>query len=134
MTQSASKKTANGSHGNEPIVEHLYEIIDSKIQFIEYRTNEFLNAYLNEEAAGEPVSDYDVDNMHGISISSSDNEYIFSQIEMSSKSIHRLLQFKSVLTQQNALLILELLTDNKYMDCTDFQIHEIMVTLPSTPV
>lgn len=123
MAQNVSSTIAHGSIGNEPIVDNLYSIIESKIQFIEYRTNEMLQAYLNERSYAHRVSDYDDTGLPGMSMTGSVNDFVFRQIEVSSRSIHRLLHFKSVLTIQNALAILELLTDDRYLNCPDDQMH-----------
>lgn len=126
MAKNVSSTIGNGSNGIGPIVENLYSIIESKIQFIEYRTNEMLNAYLEADEKAHQVSDYENPGIQEMSFTGSVNDFVFSQIETSSRSIHRLLQFKSVLSSQNALAILDLLTDDKYLVCSESQLLKML--------
>jgi hypothetical protein len=126
MAKNVSSTIGNGSNGIGPIVENLYSIIESKIQFIEYRTNEMLNAYLEADEKAHQVSDYESPGIQEMSFTGSVNDFVFSQIETSSRSIHRLLQFKSALSSQNALAILDLLTDDKYLVCSESQLLKML--------
>lgn len=123
---SSAFKHAYSSNGNEPILNHLYGIIDSKIKFIEYRTNEMLHNMMADDQSGHPSSDSEIGSTPGFSLSYSDNEKVFTYIERTSKLISRLLRFRSVLSYTNAIAILDLLTDDKFMNVNDGQLLELL--------
>ncbi len=106
----------------ESIIDFVYNIIDSKIQYLNHQTKGIIEPgtidNISEDTAiGEANSD---------SFSLEEAEKLFLQFEVQSKQIKRLLYLRKLLTCQNSIIALALLTDNILFE---FEEHEIAYIL-----
>ena len=108
------------SHRNSatPIMEQVYSIIDSKIQYVDYLTNQAIQPFLhNFKLQNLPNGKIDVD--PNDRMVTSVNPSFLMQIEKNSKTKKLLLVVRRKLCFHNASMIFDLLTDNKYLNYTE---------------
>ena len=108
----------------ESLIDFVYNIIDSKIQYLNYQTKGITqpittNNTSDDSTIGEANSD---------SFSLEEAEKLFLQFEVQSKQIKRLLLLRKLLNCQNSIVALALLTDNVLFE---FEEHEITYILES---
>ena len=106
----------------ESLIDFVYNIIDSKIQYLNYQTKGITkpiisDSILDNSIVGEANSD---------SFSLEEAEKLFLQFEVQSKQIKRLLLIRKLLNCQNSIVALALLTDNILFE---FEEHEIAYIL-----
>ena len=94
---------------NDSVIENIYGIIDSKIQYLDHQTNGLVRPLiqpptLDTQVVGESKSDS--------SFLLEDAEKMFSHFELQSKRKKILLCLRTLLDSDNALLALALLSDN----------------------
>jgi hypothetical protein len=124
-------KTTNFSNSWEesmPVLEYVYGIINSKIDFIELKTRKLLDKYRTKDATtGHHKSDtYQfIPSMSDLSVHTSDTEQIFKYLETLSRSIYLLEQIKLALSDYNAYSVVELLNDDKYLTVNELEIANL---------
>ncbi len=106
----------------ESIIDFVYNIIDSKIQYLNYQTKGIavplsLDDAEQDTVQGEANSD---------SFSLEEVEKIFLQFEVQSKQKKHLLYFRRLLNPKNASIALALLSDNILFEFTEQEIASIM--------
>lgn len=106
----------------ESIIDFVYNIIDSKIQYLNYQTKGItvplnLDNSKQDNAQGEANSD---------SFSLEEVEKIFLQFEVQSKQKKHLLYFRRLLNTENATVALALLSDNVLFEFSEQEIAYIM--------
>ena len=111
-----------------PILEYVYGIIDSKIDFNELKTRRILDQFRSIEEKGMHVSDanYGIPSMSDLSIDNTENEQLFVHLESLSRSIYLLEQMKISLNEDNAFAVMQLLNDDNYLKINDIQFGEIL--------
>jgi len=90
------------------IVENIYSIIDSKIQYLDYQTRELLRPLLGEFTQPDQKSN----SKKGLKDLKSEEQW-FLAFEKYSKVKKTLLLLRNYLNQENALLVLSLLADDQ---------------------
>lgn len=112
------------------IIDHVYSIINSKIDFIELKTRKLLNNFRTENAKGSHKSDSDsefhIPSMSDLYVDKADNENLFSHLENLSRSIYLLEQLKLSLTTDNVCSIIDLLNDDKYLSVNNLQMQNVL--------
>lgn len=96
---------------NASVVENIYSIIDSKIQYLDYRTKELVRPLL-----GDPTQKF----KEGLPLNESPEtlkikEQWFLAFEKYSRAKKILLLLRNYLDKENALLILSLLADDQLL-------------------
>lgn len=112
-------------HNTDSVIENIYGIIDSKIQYLDHQTKGIVRPLIKETSqedslAGEAKSDSFMP-LEAV-------EKMFIQFEQQSKRKKLLLQLKTLLNSNNALLVLALLSDNTIYE---FDEQEILYILNS---
>ena len=98
-------------NNNAPIIEQVYGIIDSKIQYIDYLTNQAIQPFLNNFKV-QNLSNGRIDIDPNDRMVTSVNPSFLMQIEKNSKTKKLLLVVRRKLCLHNANMIFELLTDD----------------------
>lgn len=111
-----------------PILEDVYSIINSKIDFVELKTRKLLNNFRTDNAKGSHISDseFHVPSMSDLNVDIADNENLFTHLENLSRSIYLLEQLKISLTKENVFTVIELLDDDNYLTVNNLQIQNIL--------
>jgi hypothetical protein len=111
------------------VLNYVYGIIDSKINFIELKTRQLLDRFRTSDAV-EPTHVADeqtpIPSIPELHVDKYTNEQLFTHFEELSRSIYLLEQMKLSLNEDNAVSIIQLLDDDKYMNISDNQIKEIL--------
>jgi len=105
------------------MVEHVYGIIDSKLQFLDYQIKETI-----KNQFGELPNEIGERNFLAPNISSSldTNHKLLDTIEAYSKNLRLLLLMRTTLTYLSAETAFYLLTSERYLDFTESQLTVIM--------
>lgn len=93
------------------IVENIYSIIDSKIQYLDYQTRELIRPLTGENTQKDQVS---VSKKGPIDLKN--EEQWFLAFEKYSKIKKALLLLRNYLNKENAFLVLSLLADNQLIN------------------
>ncbi|MEL6635545.1 MAG: hypothetical protein AAFW73_01165 [Bacteroidota bacterium] len=109
------------------LIDRVYEIIDSKIQYIDYQTELVTSSFVDINTLGiDPARDTIG---RGASITRSimaNNRRILEKISEFSATTKLLLVLRAELDHANAPAILELLTDNKFIQLTDQELQALL--------
>ncbi len=121
-------KTAPDNLSNPlELIDRIYEIIDSKIQYIDYQTEMVTSSFIDINTLGIDPSRDAIG--RGASITQSimaNNRRILEKISEFSATTKLLLVLRSELEGTNAPVILELLTDNKFIQLTDQELQQLI--------
>ncbi len=103
--------------------EHALKVIDSKIQFLDHQTKGIVRPLLSEtsnaeEQVGEAKSDSPL-SLQAV-------EQLFLHFEKHSRRKKLLLHLRTLLNNDNAMLVLELLTDDQLFVFSEEEIHYIL--------
>jgi hypothetical protein len=115
----------------KPILHYVYEIIDSKIDFMELKTRKLLDKFRpkapeNQKASHRSDDSSDLPSMSDLTIDKVENENLFVHFEQMSRSIYLLEKMKMSVREENAFSVMELLNDDKYLTVNDLQMTEIL--------
>lgn len=123
---SSIKYTPKSLNDHKNFVEHILSIIDTKLQFIEYRTNAFIKSYVKSPYNLSNLNDsYDMLSLD-LRLSPTDNEKIFNQIEEYSKTTRLLLIMRKKLCGKNASIIYNLLSQDEYLNSEYLEIELVL--------
>jgi hypothetical protein len=103
-----------------PIVEYIYGIIDSKIDFMELKSRKLLENLDTNKNFGSHQSDNDYAKPsapNGTIV-----EPLFAKVENISRSMYLLEKIKLSLRHENAFSVISLLENDKYLSLNDDQI------------
>ena len=141
MNGLTTSATFNGSWGVEqkPLRVFLYEIIDSKIDFIELKTRKLLDRFRRKDAVTQAEmhhrtdadNNYALPSMANILTTNVENEQLFEHLENLSRSLCILEHMKFSLREENARSVMELLDDDKFLKFNDSQIEQVLNYLPA---
>jgi hypothetical protein len=115
----------------KPILHYVYEIIDSKIDFMELKTRKLLDKFRPKTpetptASHRSDDNSDLPSMSDLTIDKVENENLFVHFEQMSRSIYLLEKMKMSVREENAFSVMELLNDDKYLTVNDLQMTEIL--------
>jgi hypothetical protein len=115
----------------KPVLHYVYEIIDSKIDFMELKTRKLLDKFRPKPTETQTASHRSDDNsdlpsMSDLTIDKVENENLFVHFELMSRSIYLLEKMKMSVREENAFSVMELLNDDKYLTVNDLQMTEIL--------
>ena len=105
------------------MVEHVYGIIDSKIQFLDFKIKEMVKVKLGK-LPNEILEDENFLPAHFEDLP--ENDRILDTIEAYSRNISLLLLMRTTLSCLSAETAFFLLTNDKYLDFTDKQLRTIL--------
>ena len=108
------------------VFESIYGIVDSKMMFVEYQTQKLLNWLSPVHSIGDNVSDTESPVFGAQRATIVENDLMFERIENLSRSIYWLEQFKLSLRPDNALEIMDLLENDKFMTVSEPEMEEIL--------
>ena len=108
------------------LLESVYAIIDSRIQYLEYQNNKLLKSYLGEreQVGREDLLTPDLGTESQFLVNNF--EELLNHLAISSKSVKLLLLLRNYLLKDNAGLILELLTNNKYLKLSEEKLSRML--------
>lgn len=101
--------------------EHVYGIIDSKIQFLDFQIKEMIKTKLGKSSQEFMIQEecfHSPDNLM--------DDKILDFLEAYSRNISLLLLMRTTLTYLSAETAFHLLTNDKYMDFTENQLRTIL--------
>ena len=104
------------------MVEHVYGIIDSKIQFLDFQIKEMIKTKLGKTPQEIMIQE-------GYLPSNDDftkNDEILDSLEAYSRNISLLLLMRTTLTYLSAETTFHLLTNDKYMDFSEIQLRTVL--------
>lgn len=106
------------------MVEHVYGIIDSKLQFLDYQIKSTIKNQFGELPAEIEERDFLAPKIaHSLD---DDNDRILDTIEAYSKNLRLLLLMRTTLSYLSAETAFYLLTSERYLDFTEEQLAAIM--------
>ena len=105
LKHTTKNNTYEGIKGELPVVEHLYGVIDSRIQILDKKIREKFGHVTNPSPSEKTVLS-DVDEMNWVF---SNHEYFLSYLEEYSKTVNRLLLLRTHANKHNIQLMLYLL-------------------------
>jgi len=105
------------------MVEHVYGIIDSKLQFLDYQIKETIKNQFGELPNEIGERDFLAPN---VSCSLDANHRLLDMIEAYSKNLRLLLLMRTTLTYLSAETAFYLLTSERYLDFSEEQLTIIM--------
>jgi hypothetical protein len=103
-----------------PIVEYIYGIIDSKIDFMELKSRKLLENLNTSKGFGSHQSDSDF--ARPSTATGSITETLFDKVENLSRSMYLLEKIKMSLKHENAFNVISLLENDKYLALNDDQL------------
>ena len=118
------KFTPESLHNNDAFVEHLLSIIDTKLQYVEYRTSKVIKTMV--KVPNGQSDDFLMDDDFQIE-EAIENSEVFNQIEEYSRTTSLLLLMRTNLSGKNASLIYDLLSDDKFMKFNDIDLEKKLV-------
>ena len=126
MSQENTRK--NHISNKAELIEHLYGIIDSKIQYMDYQTQIITSSFIDIDLLHHHPNTNGLN--HGKMVMTSimaNNERILLKISEFSATTKLLLILRLHLNAFNALFILDLLTDNQYTQYTDEELTRVLI-------
>jgi len=110
-------------NNTDSVIENIYGIIDSKIQYLDHQTKVIVRPLIKDKALEDTVvGEAKSDSFMPLEA----EEKMFLQFEQQSKRKKLLLRLKMLLNSNNALLVLALLSDNNIYE---FDEQEILFIL-----
>lgn len=122
---SSTKPFLSNTNEQVPIIEQVYGIIDSKIQYADYLTQLAIQPFLDRETLQGGAS-FNHKNAPIKYSSGHVGGAFLIQIERTSKTKRLLLLIRSKLCIQNAQIGFDLLTDDRYLNYTDKALTRLM--------
>ncbi|MEM1319863.1 MAG: hypothetical protein AAGG75_06370 [Bacteroidota bacterium] len=99
---------------NQPLIEQIYGIIDTKIQYIDYQTNRMVNNLIGFDINDVPEPDQEVAGFDNADNAHTNCDSFLTQLEQHSKTKRLLLLMRSYLSELNARIIFELLSNDQF--------------------
>ncbi|MEL6865968.1 MAG: hypothetical protein AAFP19_16195 [Bacteroidota bacterium] len=111
-----------------PIVENIYGIIDTKIQYIDYQTNQIVSTITGVDFQRVQKPDIEVGMLNDFNFAHNGGDSFITLMAEYSKSKALLLLMRTELDQKNAQAVLDLLTDNKFIHFSEVQLLQKLKT------
>jgi len=115
------KFTPESLKNHAAFVEHLLSIIDTKLQFVEYRTSKVIKSMVKE-----PYGQFDV-LLHDEFDEDLQNGELFNHIEEYSRTTSLLLLMRTNLCDKNTSLIYDLLSNDKFLEFNDIELEKKLI-------
>lgn len=121
---SATTKCLKKNNGAPAIIEHVLGIIDSKIQYIDYQTNQAIQSCTNP--VYNDCTEEELEVLIATETFAKDDNKVLDHIESYSKNISLLLVIRTKLNQLNAFLAFELLSRDNYLTYSEKVLRRLM--------
>ncbi|MEL6925935.1 MAG: hypothetical protein AAFO94_17975 [Bacteroidota bacterium] len=121
----ATKRPDGPMEEVDSIIEHVYGIIDSKFQFIKHRTNRLIETQMDNQSIQIPDLIDGEDLMQRLGKIGHDAS-ILQHIEEYSKTTRMLLFLRNYLCNANSRIILDLLTDDIYLNFNERELKIVI--------
>lgn len=119
------KFTPESLKNNDAFIEHLLSIIDTKLQFVEYRTSKVIKSMVKQQNA--PFDQMFVEEEEFKIKEEIENGEVFNQIEEYSRTTSLLLLMRINLSGKSASLIYDLLSDDKFLNFNDIELEKKLI-------
>lgn len=110
------------------MVEHVYGLIDSKIQQIDFKTKQVINSFVDLDTVKVNPPKYGLGEIPSLESTLANNERVLSQIETYSRTLKLLLMMRAKVNLDNAILVMYLLEDNKYLKVKQELLDQVLNT------
>lgn len=112
-----TKKTLQPHRATDYLIEHVLEIIDTRIQYLEYQDTKMLNQCISQGNQREGQ-------VEGTLIRQFD--FLLEHAHQSARKLKYLILMRTHLLRGNAKLILDLLSNNRYLEITEDRLRYIL--------
>ncbi len=112
--------------GLDPIIEHLYEIIDTKIQYIDFQTNALVSTILGYDVQRVARPEIDISSLNSFNFAHNNCDSFLTIMEEYSKTKRLLLLMRSMVTTQNHQLVFDLLSNNQFIHYSEKQLSLLL--------
>ncbi len=116
-------KISNKYKTGEPIIEEVYSIIDTKIQYIDYLTNQAVLPFIH---TGSLTGGSTFAKSGPLYSKGNKSDNFLNQIEVNSKQKCLLLVIRTMLCIENAHAAFDLLTENKFLSYTEKALTKVL--------
>lgn len=106
--------------------EHVFGIIDTKIQYIDYQTKKLVNGLLGLGEADVPLPVDHLDELFQFDLALPNCNSFLDRMEEYSKSKRLLLTMRSQLKEENAKLIFGFLSDNCFLKFDEEELKKLL--------
>jgi len=111
----------------EDLIKDLFGIIDTKIQYIEYQTEIVTSSFVDLSMLSQSSKNTGFGNGQQVEESiMANNKRILFKLSEFSATVKLLLLLRNQLEAANALIILDLLTDNRFTQLTDQELEQVI--------
>lgn len=119
------KFTPESLENNDAFLDHILSIIDTKLQFIEYRTSKIIKSAVDEpnavsDSAFHHQLEYDVNQ-------DMKSDKMLNHIEEYSRTTSLLLLMRVNLSGKNASLVFDLLSEDKFLNFEDIDLEKKLI-------
>ncbi len=108
------------SEKDEAFVNIVYQLIDNRIQHIEFKTKDLIESSIQSNTIGVPFSNVNTSN-----IESNKQDWGFREIEQYSKKLRTLLYLRRKLNEHTVMQIFRLLDKNKFQDLPEEELKAL---------
>ncbi len=115
-------------NGKLDMVEHVYGLIDSKIQQIDFKTKQVINSFVDLDTVKINPPKYGLGEIPNLESTLANNERVLTQIETYSRTLKLLLMMRAKVNLDNAILVMYLLEDNKYLKVKQELLDQVLNT------
>lgn len=122
---SSSKTIITMNGAKSAMIEQVYSIIDSKIQYADYLTNQAIQPFVDKDTIKGGASFSRRPATPKEAAASLEHSFL-NQIEKTSKAKRLLLIIRTQLCSENATACFHLLTDNRYLDYSDKVLKRVL--------
>ena len=109
------------------LLENVYAIIDSRIQYLEYQNERLFRQHTELESQSVNTSDSSLPLLIGSKKLINNFESLLDQITSSNHTLKLLLFLRTRLIKENARVVLELLTDNRFLDYSEDRLQQFLI-------
>ncbi len=117
-------RTQKAVRGEDHLLENVFAIIDSRIQYIEYQNRKIFDGCVDEKE--KPITRLSMPFLNESKRLVNNFEYLLEQISRSSRSMKLLLFLRTRLIRENARVVLDLLTNSQYLDYSEDRLQQIL--------
>ncbi len=111
------------------LVNQVKSIIDTKIQYIDYQTNQIVSAIIGTDLPNVPKPNVDPKDVSSFNFSHNNCDSFLTLMEEYSKTKRLLLTLRQETLSSNSGFILDLLSENRFLVYTDVELESMIRNL-----
>lgn len=111
----AQAKAKQAIESNEDLLNEVFTVVDSKIQYLKFLISDAIKDYIDVDALKKMPPESGVPFFQDIEQIEQKNWGIFEQIEQHNKSLSLMLLVRRLLNKWNFRIVMILLSDNQYL-------------------